>query len=102
MVLRANEKIKMKQFERIIFYLAPIITIVALYFIACYDWKFFGNNGMQIKGIQGRYLIPFLPLIPLLSYYEKKKAEPLSVDYVFLFAIFSNLAIIGSKFLHNI
>ena len=103
MVVRTNEKLEMKKLDKLVYWAIPIITVLTFYYIAAYNWGYFGDDReSSIIGIQGRYFLPLLPLIPLLSYYNKKKTTPLSVDYVFIFAILSNFAILGSKFLHNI
>jgi uncharacterized membrane protein len=103
MVVRTNEKLEIKKLDKLVYWAIPIITVLAFYYIAAYNWKYFGDDReSSIIGIQGRYFLPLLPLIPLLSYYDKKKTTPLNVDYVFVFAILSNFAILGSKFLHNI
>ena len=102
MILRTNEKIVMKKFHKIILWAVPIITAVAFYYIAYHDWGYVKSDELEIVGIQGRYFIPLLPLIPFLFYHDKKDARPLNIDYIFYFTIFANICLLATKFLHNI
>ncbi|MBR1801616.1 DUF2142 domain-containing protein [Candidatus Saccharibacteria bacterium] len=100
MILRSSEKLVLKKYDKLIFCLTPIILSLAFYYAATYQWNF--RSETTISGIQGRYYLPFLTLIPFIAHHEKKNATPLKVDYVFYFAIFSNCCILALKMLHNL
>ncbi len=100
MVIRSSEKIVLKKFEKMIVWAIPIICLIGFYYVAAYFWGSVSED--SISGIQGRYLIPFIPLVPLLACYKKKSDEPLSIDYVFMFGIFINACLIGAKIAFNL
>lgn len=99
MVVRSSEKIVLKKFQKLLVWAIPIICLLGFYYVAAYSWKFVDET--TINGIQGRYLISFIPLIPLLAYYKKKSDEPLNIDYVFMFGIFINACLLSTKFVFN-
>ena len=102
MIIKANEKLEKRKYDKLVFWAIPILLCVAFYYVAAYQWKFAEENGV-ISGIQGRYIIPILPLIPFMAYYNKKeKTEPLDINYVYMFIIFANVCVLATKFLHNI
>lgn len=101
MIIRSSEKIAFRKLDKLIIWVTPIIMVLAMYYVAYYEWKYI-DGGRLISGVNGRYIVPFLPLIPFMFCSKKeKKTEPLNLDYVFLFAIFSNAIILSMKVLHN-
>ena len=102
MILRSTEKIAMRKYDKLIFWLTPIILSIVFYYAATYNWGF--RSDASVAGIQGRYFIPFLTLIPFMAYRDKKDKDvtPLKTDYVFYFVIFANCCVLAAKMLHNL
>ena len=63
LIVQRNETLKITLFSRIIFGMV-FVMIVALIFASLYvEWTAYGAG--TIDGVQGRYFLPILPLIPI-------------------------------------
>ena len=104
MLFRNTEKIVFNKFNKALYWIIPIAVVGLLYAAAFTQWDFNGKESNVIAGIQGRYLLPIMPLIPFLVDLPKehKVLRPLDTSYIFLFGIFINMCSLGCKFLYNI
>lgn len=104
LVARNSEKIMTRKMHSLFCWAIPIIITGLLYTVAFTQWNASKPEDYMVSGVQGRYLIAFLPLIPFMLQTNKTKESknPISLDYVALFIIFANACVIGAKILHNV
>jgi uncharacterized membrane protein len=104
LLVRNTEKLQVKVYESLMYWAIPIMIAGLLYTVSFTQWHTDMPSSYFIDGIQGRYFTAFLPLLPFMLQSNKTKESKtaLSVDYVMLFIIFSNLCVVGAKIAHNI
>ena len=100
LLIRNTEKIKLKKIEKYTYWVIPIVIIMAQYVGALIYWSETKNvDASFISGIQGRYFIPLLALVPFMLHKNgRSEKKPLDTDYIFLFGIFANMCILACKF----
>ena len=103
LLLRNVEKIKIKKSQRLLLWAVPIIMTMIFYYVAMTQWHTYQDKYRALEGVTGRYFIPLTLLIPFMI--QPKKAyvkEKLNVDYIFLFSIFFNMAIVFAKIVYHL
>jgi hypothetical protein len=67
------------------------------------QWHTYQDKYRALEGVTGRYFIPLTLFIPFMI--QPKEAyvkEKLNVDYIFLFSIFFNMAIVFAKIVYHL
>ncbi len=86
------EKIKLDLSSKIII-LATFLAIILLIFTSLYiQWTPLKN--LTVVGVQGRYFLPILPLLPVILSFARKREktfELISEKTVLLFSVFANI-----------
>lgn len=91
--------IKIKNFDKSIFFLVSSAIICAVLTILYLSWSVVGDD--SIRGVQGRYFIPFSPLVFILfynNYFQNilKNKEGVKNALATLFLIFSAITTVGA------
>ena len=98
-----DETLKVKKFDRTIFIIV-FITIIGFIFTSLYmQWTAVGAP--EIEGIQGRYFLPILMLLPLIicrTKAIKKYPTIISEKIVLYFSLFINIIALVTIFAKNI
>ena len=103
LVFQRHEAIKLKAVDRIVFGSVLAIIIALLYVSEYLQWTAYGAN--IIEGIQGRYFLPILPLLPLAIARKSDKLphmELITEDKVIYYGLFINLIAFATFFARNI
>ena len=99
--MQRNETIKLKKADRWIFLLV-FLMIIALIFTSLYmQWTPLGND--VIDGIQGRYFLPIIVLLPIILNRSNKKNYPVVISdvAVLYYSLFLNIVACITVFAQN-
>lgn len=103
LVGQRSEALKIRKFDRAIFVIVFLI-IVALIFTSLYmQWTPYGDE--VIDGIQGRYFLPILLLIPLMICRTNTRGKYpviISADIVLYYSLFVNIVACVTIFAQNV
>ena len=98
-----DEVLKLKKFDRWVF-VAVFLIIVVLIFTSLYmQWTPYGDE--VVDGIQGRYFLPILMLVPLIicrTDSRKKHSVIISESAVIYYSLFINMVACVTIFAQNV
>ncbi len=104
LILSQNtERLKIKPFERAVFILIPCIICILIFTSLYIQWT--AVDAPIIDGVQGRYFLPFLPLLPFMlnnNHPKVHRSSPIRMRHIIIYLIIFNLTGIIKIFLANL